>query len=141
MGPFDRFEAGRPLLGSLVRGARGRGGRQEVGADLRSILPGKTPERLLVDILDPSREVDPRFQEYYVETKSGKVITGILAAESAGAIILRRAEKTEVSLLRSEIETIRATGRSLMPDGLERMITREDMADLIEYLLETGRKK
>ena len=35
----------------------------EVGADLQPILPGKTPERLLVDVLDPSREVDPRFQD------------------------------------------------------------------------------
>jgi len=113
----------------------------EVGADLRSILPGKTPERLLVDILDPSREVDPRFQEYYVLTKSGRAITGIIAAESAGGLTLRRAEKTEETLLRSDIDSIQATTRSLMPDGLERMIGRQELADLIAYLLEVGRKK
>lgn len=113
----------------------------EVGADLRSILPGKTPERLLVDILDPSREVDPRFQDYVVNTKSGRVVTGLIAAESSAGLTLRRAEKSEESLLRSDIETIQATGRSLMPDGLERMIGPQEMADLLAYLLEVGRKK
>ncbi len=91
----------------------------EVGADLQSVLANKTPDRLLVDILDPSREVDPRFIDYLVVLNSGKVVTGLIAAETAASVTLRRAEKAEDTILRSQIESIAATAKSLMPEGLE----------------------
>jgi hypothetical protein len=47
---------------------------------------------------------------------------------------LRRAEGIEESVLRSEIDDVRSTGRSLMPEGLEQTITLAEMADLIAYL-------
>jgi hypothetical protein len=65
----------------------------------------------------------------------------MIAAESAAGLTLRRAEKTEETLLRSDVESIQATARSLMPEGLEQRISRQEMADLIGYLLEMGRKK
>jgi putative membrane-bound dehydrogenase-like protein len=112
----------------------------EVGPDLLSALRSKTPETLLVDILDPSREVDPRYLEYVVTTSSGRIVTGLIAAETASSLTLRRAEKAEDTLLRSQIETIQATTHSLMPDGLEMQLSRQDMADVIGYLLAAARK-
>lgn len=113
----------------------------EVGADLQAALPNKTPEQLLTDILDPSREVDPRFLEYLATTKGGRFLTGVIAAETATSITLRRAEKAEDTLLRSQLESIQATGKSLMPEGLEKNVPPAEMADLIAYLLEVrGRK-
>jgi putative membrane-bound dehydrogenase-like protein len=106
----------------------------EVGPDLLSALRTKTPEALLVDILDPSREVDPRYLEYVVTTKDGRVVTGLIAAETASSLTLRRAEKVEDTLLRSQIETIQATTHSLMPDGLEMQLSQQDVADVIGYL-------
>ena len=106
----------------------------EVGADLQSVLPNKTPERLLVDILDPSREVDPRYLDYVVVLTSGRVATGLIAAETAASVTLRRADKAEETILRSQIESITGTTRSLMPEGLERQLSRQDLADLIAYL-------
>jgi putative membrane-bound dehydrogenase-like protein len=106
----------------------------EVGPDLLSALRTKTPEALLVDILDPSREVDPRFVEYLVTTTAGRVYSGLIAAETASSVTLRRAEKAEDTILRGQIDTIQATPRSLMPDGLETQLTRQDLADLIGYL-------
>jgi putative membrane-bound dehydrogenase-like protein len=113
----------------------------EVGADLLSVLPNKTPERLLIDILDPSREVDPRFIEYLVATNSGKVVTGLIAAETAASVTLRRAEKTEDTLLRTQIESIQSSAKSLMPEGLEMQLQPQDVADLIAYLMGVVRKK
>lgn len=114
---------------------------QEVGADLKAALPNKTAEQLLGDILDPSREVDPRWLEYLVATRSGKVLTGILASESAASLTLKRAEGMEDTILRRQIESIQATGKSLMPEGLERQMSRQDLADLIGYLLEVRSRK
>jgi putative membrane-bound dehydrogenase-like protein len=107
----------------------------QVGAELLAALKNKTREQLLIDILDPSREVDPRFQNYTVVTKKGQTLTGLLASETASSITLKRGEGAEDVLLRSQIEEITATGLSLMPDNLETQINKQELADLIEYLL------
>ena len=106
----------------------------EVGPDLLSALRNKTRDTLLVDILDPSREVDPRYINYSVTTKAGRAFTGMIAAETASSITLRRAEKAEDTILRSQIDEIQASAKSLMPDGLEMQLSKQDLADVIAYL-------
>jgi putative heme-binding domain-containing protein len=106
----------------------------EVGPDLLSALPNKTPETLLVDIFDPNRDVDPRYLNYVVSNKAGRVFTGMLAAETASSITLRRAEKAEDTILRNQIEEIQATAKSLMPENLETQLSKQDIADLLVYL-------
>jgi putative membrane-bound dehydrogenase-like protein len=113
----------------------------EVGPDLLSALRNKTPQGLLIDILDPSREVDPRFINYLVTNKAGKVFSGMIAAETASSITLRRAEKAEDTLLRSQIDDIQATAKSVMPEGLEMQISKQEMADLIAYLQAVARQR
>jgi putative heme-binding domain-containing protein len=107
----------------------------EVGPDLLSALRTKTPEGLVTDILDPSREVDPRFINYVVSTKAGRVFTGMIAAETATSITLRRAEKAEDTILRTDLDEIQATAKSLMPENLETQLSQQDLADVIAYLL------
>jgi putative membrane-bound dehydrogenase-like protein len=106
----------------------------EVGPDLLSALRNKIPKTLLVDIFDPSREVDPRYINYIVTNKAGQVFTGMIAAETASSITLRRAEKAEDTILRSQIDEIQATAKSLMPENLETQLNRQEVADLIAYL-------
>jgi putative membrane-bound dehydrogenase-like protein len=106
----------------------------EVGPDLLSALRNKSREQLLIDILDPSREVDPRYLNYVVTTRKGQTLTGMLAAETASSITLRRGEKAEDTILRNQIEEIQATSKSLMPEGLEMQLSKQDVADLIAYL-------
>ena len=107
----------------------------EVGPDLVAALRNKTPEKLLVDIFDPSREVDARYLNYLVVTKNGRTLSGMIGTEAATSITLRRAEKAEETILRSEIDEIQGTAKSLMPDGLEAQLSRQDVADVIAYLL------
>ncbi|HEY8505701.1 MAG TPA: c-type cytochrome, partial [Gemmataceae bacterium] len=111
----------------------------EVGANLLAALPNKTPEALLLDVLDPNREVDPRYLNYLVTTLNGRTYSGVLAAESPSSITLRRAEKAEDTLLRAQIDEIRSTGQSLMPEELEKQLTRQDVADVIAYLMAAAR--
>ena len=107
----------------------------EVGANLMAALRNKSKEALLIDILDPSREVDTRFVNYRVTTLNGQTYTGILAVETPSSITLRRAEKAEDVILRTQIDTIAATAKSLMPDEFEKQMNKQDVADLIGYLL------
>ena len=111
----------------------------EVGPDLLAALKNKTREQLLLDVLDPSREVDPRYQNYVVTTTKGQTLTGLIATETASSLTLRRGEKAEDVLLRSGIEDITATGKSVMPENLETQLSKQDVADVIEYLLSVVR--
>jgi putative membrane-bound dehydrogenase-like protein len=113
----------------------------EVGPDLLSALKTKTRDGLLVDIFDPSREVDPRFVNYVVTTKAGRYFSGIIATETASSVTLRRAEKAEDTILRDQIEEILATAKSLMPEDLEKQLSEQDVADVVAYLLDVASAK
>ena len=67
-------------------------------------------------------------------TKKGQSLTGLIAAETASSITLRRGEKAEDTILRSQIDEIKGTSKSLMPDGLEMQLSKQDVADVIAYL-------
>jgi putative heme-binding domain-containing protein len=110
-----------------------QGEGHRVGPELTG-LRTRNREALLMDILDPNRALEPNYANYLVATKDGRVLSGIIAGENATSITLRRAEGIEEVLLRQDLEQIRASGQSLMPDGLERNVTQAEMADLIEYL-------
>jgi putative heme-binding domain-containing protein len=104
-----------------------------VGPDL-STLAAQDPAAMLAHILDPNRYVLPNHVEYIIEDKSGRTQTGLVATETATSVTLRRANGEEKTLLRSEVESIQSTGRSLMPEGLEKSISPQAMADLLAWL-------
>ncbi len=86
-------------------------------------------------MLDPNREVNGLFAEYVVETKDGRTLSGLLASETTTAVTLRKAGGETESIKRAEIEKLRSTGLSLMPEGLERQLDVQAMADLIAFLM------
>jgi putative membrane-bound dehydrogenase-like protein len=105
----------------------------KAGPDLASISSRRS-DLLLVDILDPSRQVSPDFVNYVVVTKDGRVMTGLIAAETAESVTLRWEEGQQETIPRSEIEQFRASGKSMMPDGLEKNLTPDQLVDLLEFL-------
>ncbi len=94
----------------------------------------KTPEQLFVDILNPNQAIDNNYVSYSVVMADGTVHTGIVAAETAASITLRQPEDKRVDLLRADIETMRTTGKSLMPEGLENQLTQQQLADVISFV-------
>ncbi|MEO8498884.1 MAG: c-type cytochrome, partial [Planctomycetota bacterium] len=94
----------------------------------------KQPEQILADILQPNRAIDNNYISYSVLTVDGQALTGIIAADTATSITLRQPENKSVTLLRAEIEEMRSNGVSLMPEGLEKTIPPQDMADLIAFI-------
>ena len=110
---------------------------QGVGANVGPDLSGtgqQPRETLLVQILDPSRQVLPDFVAYNAERKSGETYSGFIANESTTTVTLRRATEPDITLKRSELKELKTSGKSLMPDGLEAAMSEQDMADLIEFL-------
>jgi putative heme-binding domain-containing protein len=107
---------------------------KDVGPNLATIRQWN-PEQVLINILDPNREVAPNFVSYTVETKDGRTLDGLIAAESAASLTLKRAEGLTDTVLRRDIAQLSGSGLSLMPEGLESAVTVEQMADLIAFLL------
>jgi putative heme-binding domain-containing protein len=105
----------------------------EVGPDLATVA-GRPPEDLLLHVLDPNREVASNYVNYNVALSDGRVVSGIIASETAAALTLKRAEGVSDEVPRSQIEAITSTGLSLMPDGLEKGLTAQDFADLIAFV-------
>lgn len=110
---------------------RGNGGR--VGPDLTG-LKNQPADAILLHILVPNYEVLPSYQTLAVTTRDGRTLSGWLAAESEFGLQLRTAAGAEESIRRDEIATLAATGVSLMPDGLEQTMTRDELAGLIAFL-------
>lgn len=94
----------------------------------------KLPAYLLTNILDPNRAVDANFFGYTLVTKQGKPYTGLIKSETATSITIRMPEGKEETILRSEIDELKTQGQSLMPVGLEKNISVEQMSDLISFL-------
>ena len=92
---------------------------------------------MLTSLLDPNREVAPQFASYTIETKDGESIAGIIASESATAVLLRQANGVEKETARKNIVTMQSQGQSLMPEGLEEGLSAQDMADLLEFVVAT----
>jgi putative heme-binding domain-containing protein len=105
----------------------------DVGPDI-SDSRLKTPAQLLTDILQPNRAIDSSFFCVTAVTADGVVHTGVLTSETTTSITLRQAEGKVITLARDEIERIASDGVSLMPDGLERLISPQDMADLVSFI-------
>jgi putative heme-binding domain-containing protein len=106
---------------------------EAVGADLAAIRD-RGLDAVLLNILDPNREVQPQYLTYSLLTDSGRAITGMITAETANSITIRRADGTSETVLRTNIEELRSTGMSFMPEGLEKQIDLQGMADLLAYL-------
>ncbi|REK09877.1 MAG: hypothetical protein DWQ37_17365 [Planctomycetota bacterium] len=140
----DRFTASLDRMGERARGAalfekhclgchtvQSRGHR--VGPDLSGIA-SRSKEDLLVDLFDPSRQLVPQYAAYTLLTHNGQVLSGVLVSETATSVTLRRAEGAQDFVPREQIAELRATGKSLMPDGMEQQLNETDVADLLAFL-------
>ena len=89
---------------------------------------------MLIAILDPNREAQPNYNTYTILTDGGRSYSGIIATETANSITLRRAEAKEDVILRSNIDELISSGVSLMPEGLEKDLSPQDVADVIAFI-------
>jgi putative membrane-bound dehydrogenase-like protein len=105
----------------------------EIGPDIAA-LTDRSPEAFLTAIFDPNRDVDSRYMVYQANLIDGRSLNGIIATETANTLILKKQGGQPDSVLRSTIESLNASGKSLMPEGLEAQLTKSDYADLLAYL-------
>jgi hypothetical protein len=87
-----------------------------------------------VGILDPNRAVEAKFLSYTAATRDGRQFAGMLAAETGNSITLVAQENKQQTILRTEIEELESSGKSLMPEGMEKDLPPQALADLLAFL-------
>ena len=81
-----------------------------------------------------NRDVSPRYQTISILTTEGKVYSGLIIYESVDGITLRDSSHRTIRIEAKKIELKRNSSRSLMPEGLLKDSTPQDIADLFAYL-------
>jgi putative membrane-bound dehydrogenase-like protein len=140
----DEYRAALELPGDVPRGRlafekhcaachRLQGVGHAVGPDLAA-LTDRSGQSLLVAMLDPNRAVEDRYLAYVATTHDGRIFTGILAEETSTAITLLAQEGKQYVILRRDLEELQSSNKSQMPEGMERNLSPQDVADLVAYL-------
>ena len=109
-----------------------------VGPDLFGIR-NQPKSTILLHVLVPDHEITQGFSTYTVATRDGRVLTGLLTSETPATITLRQPLGKEDTILRTEVDEISGSPQSLMPQGLEKSISRQEFADLLAYLKGEGK--
>ena len=134
---------GDPLRGKAVfegqrtacvacHAVQGRGGR--IGPDLSTTGARRNTRDLLEAVLYPSSSLARGFETFGVLTNDGQVHTGLILSETTDAIRLRTTQQTELTIRRTDIEELQPSPVSVMPAGLDRTMSEEELRDLVAYL-------
>jgi putative membrane-bound dehydrogenase-like protein len=110
----------------------------KIGPDLTGMAV-HPKSHLLVEILDPSRSVEGNYRQYVVTTKAGRVVPGLLASETRTTVEILDAEANRHMIQREDIEEIQTSNKSLMPEGFEKQLSKDDLVNLLEFLTQKGK--
>jgi putative heme-binding domain-containing protein len=92
---------------------------------------------ILAQIINPSEIMQEAYHLVVVTTRDGRTVSGIVAAEDAQQLTLRVIGQDTV-LAKSEIQSREKLPISMMPEGLLKALSDEEVRDLISYLRTTS---
>ena len=90
-------------------------------------------------MLDPSRSVEGNYKAYTAKLLDGRVITGVMSAQTKTTVELRDAENKLWNFLLEDLDELRESKLSLMPEGFEKTMKSEEITDLLEFLTQKGK--
>ncbi len=131
--------AGKKLFTQHCAKCHKHGGEgQQIGPDLTGFAV-HPKEEILIAVLDPSRSVEGNYRSYTAKTIDGRVITGLLAGETKTTVELLDAENKRHALNRDDLDEFKESQKSLMPEGFEKQMSADDLANLLEFLTQKGK--
>ena len=113
---------------------------KEVGPNLSEIGDKLSREAMFESILYPSAGVSHNYETYLVLTGDGDVVTGLLVSETDDAITLRTVDAANKTIARDDIDALKKQDTSLMPAGLQKILSTQELVDVVDYM-QTLRKK
>jgi putative heme-binding domain-containing protein len=139
MGKYLRENPGDPVAGRVVfrnlcaqcHTLHGEG--TAVGPDLTSNGRGSF-DQVLASVFDPSLVIGESYRTTTVVTEGGRNLTGLVAEDGAERVVLALPGGGREVIPRNEVKSVRAGGLSMMPEGIENLLSRRELADLFAYL-------
>ena len=113
-------------------------GTQAIGPDLRGVAGRFSRDDMLTAIIQPSKDISPRYRTTQVETAEGKIYQGLVVYDAPDSLILQTGPAVTVRLTGQQVASRRTTDVSLMPAGLLDPVADRDIADLLAYLKSLG---
>ena len=92
---------------------------------------------MLVNVVNPSAQIREGFENFVALTKDGRTLNGFIADQDARVVVLRGSDGQTTSLRREELDELTASPQSLMPEGLLKDYTDQQVRDLFAYLRAT----
>ncbi len=111
---------------------KGQGG--QLGPNLTKIGRIRQPRDLLEAILYPNSTVVNGYEHYVLETVDGESYGGIIQRETKDAIYLKNASMRGMRVARSQIHRVTTSSISVMPSGLNQVLSRQELLDLVAFL-------
>jgi putative heme-binding domain-containing protein len=112
----------------------GKGGK--VGPDLTTYRRDDL-ETMLLNIVNPSAEIREGYPTSIIATTDGRILNGVVLEQDKNVVILRGDDGKELAIARDEIEAIKASPKSVMPEGLLSNLGNQEVRDLFAYLRST----
>lgn len=106
-----------------------------IGPDLSKIGAIRAPRDLLESIVFPSASLVRSYEPFQIETTAGKIHNGLLKYSTPDAVTLVTTERVEIRTPREDIAELLPSRLSIMPQGLDKQLTAEQLRDLIAYLV------
>lgn len=106
----------------------------KLGPDLTRIGQVRTEMDLLESIVYPSASFVRSYEPFTVVVKGGEDISGIVRKDAPDEVILATGPETEARVSRADVVEMRPGKVSLMPDGMEQALTRQELSDLLAFL-------
>jgi uncharacterized protein len=110
----------------------------QIGPDLTGFAV-HPKEEILIHVLDPSRSVEGNYKAFTVNQLDGSTITGLLSSQTKTTVEILDAENKRHTIQNEDIDVMKESAKSLMPEGFEKDLTKPLMTDLLAFLTQRGK--
>ncbi|HLX64942.1 MAG TPA: HEAT repeat domain-containing protein [Planctomycetota bacterium] len=131
-------DAGKNLFrttGKCINCHAFKGEGQQLGPELTDVARRFAPDKILEDIVYPSKVVDTRYKQILFALKDGQRVSGFVSAETEDSLSVTNGEAVTISIKRADIAKKALTELSIMPNGLIDTWTPEQIRDLLAFLM------
>lgn len=113
---------------------------KEVGPDLSEIGSKLSREAMYTAILDPSAGISHNYENFSVLTLDGQVISGLKVSDTDKEVVIRTAEAIDRKISQDEIELVKKSDKSIMPENLHHAFDQQGLVNLVEYMVSLTKK-
>jgi putative heme-binding domain-containing protein len=131
--PYEGYKVFSATCGACHK-LFGQGG--QIGPDLTAFKRDDL-QNMLLNIVHPNAEIREGYVNYIVTTKDGRALTGFLADEDKQTVVIRGIDGANMTIGRADLQEMKPTGFSLMPEGLLQAMQDQQVRDLFAYLRST----